>query len=335
LYTAIPEKFIDTHLKFYDLCKNDIYGININSVIKYLKIKNVKRFYEGLRNKFTSPKDYIIRRRIGKSMKGIKDAEYFITLDTFEKICLTSHSEVSNHVRDYFITLRKFIDYYKTNIHKFIIEGNHPSIYVILVNKNKSLYKIGRTNNLRKRLRSYSTGKEFHPDIKFIILIDDPLHVESCIKSLLKKNSYRENRELFKVDTTLLKGVISICAQAARYVDSENKLNALKNKLDMDGNNLDAYIMYDEWMGDFDEKGNLISAEQVTRKVSKKSSKRSSKKSSRRSSRKSSRRSSRKSSKKTSKKSSRNTLRKASKKSTKKSSKKTSRKNLKKSSRKK
>jgi hypothetical protein len=37
-YTAIPIKFINEHLKFYDMCDINTFGIDIYSVIKYLEI---------------------------------------------------------------------------------------------------------------------------------------------------------------------------------------------------------------------------------------------------------------------------------------------------------
>jgi hypothetical protein len=36
-FTAIPEKFINEYYEFYELCKNDIFGIPAEKVIKYLK----------------------------------------------------------------------------------------------------------------------------------------------------------------------------------------------------------------------------------------------------------------------------------------------------------
>ena len=53
-YTSISNKFIDEYYKFYELCEHDIFGINAELLIKYLKYKDSKKFYERLR------KNYII-----------------------------------------------------------------------------------------------------------------------------------------------------------------------------------------------------------------------------------------------------------------------------------
>ena len=64
--------------------------------------------------------DYVkIYEENKKKLKGDKIINYMISLDTFEKICLTSKSKNANSVRDYFILLRKFIQYYKNHISKF------------------------------------------------------------------------------------------------------------------------------------------------------------------------------------------------------------------------
>jgi hypothetical protein len=78
-------------------------------------------------------------------------------------------------VRDYFIMLHKFIDYYKVHISNKIIDltKKNKYVYIILVNKNKNLFKPGRTDNIKNRLRNYATGKDTHPDIRFIMIVDD------------------------------------------------------------------------------------------------------------------------------------------------------------------
>lgn len=61
------------------------------------------------------------------------------------------------------------------------------SIYIILANKNKNIFKIGQTNNIHKRLQNYASRKDVHPDIKFIMLVDNRKEVERCVKNISKK----------------------------------------------------------------------------------------------------------------------------------------------------
>lgn len=163
-YTSISSTFIDKHCSFYDLCEKDKFGINVDLVVKYLEYTDSKRFYRRFRKTYTLNEDYVIKKNAVKAEKDVKLVEYFITIECFEKICMGSRSKMGNSVRDYFITLRQFINYYKNHIADTINHMAKPGkcVYIILANKNKNIQKIGRTENLRNRLKSYVTGKETH-----------------------------------------------------------------------------------------------------------------------------------------------------------------------------
>lgn len=105
-YTAIPNTFIDKYYNFYDICENDLFGINCKTVASFLQLKNIKKFCERIRCTYKINVDYVIR-------KNENGTEYYITFDCFERICMVSKSKMGNNTRDYFITLRKFINYYR------------------------------------------------------------------------------------------------------------------------------------------------------------------------------------------------------------------------------
>ena len=58
-------------------------------------------FYKNLRIRFVENVDYIIVSNIIKATKGVKLKKYMVTLETFERICMTSRSKRANSVRDY------------------------------------------------------------------------------------------------------------------------------------------------------------------------------------------------------------------------------------------
>ena len=247
-YTAISTKFIDKYMKFYDMCQNKLYGIYLEDVIKYLKIKMKKIFYENFRKKYKVNKDYVVIRLKTKSKKNVRNARYYISFDTFERICMSTKAKKGNEVRDYFILLRKFIDYYKSNISDMIMKNmtnkKYKFMYIILVNKNKNIFKTGRSKNMRTRLNNYFTGKDSHPDIKFIMMVNDPLTVENCSKLFLKNYKTKGNKELYKVDINVIKEVIFDCAHMDRKFNKNKKefKKLTKNKK----KNYDAFVVYDE-----------------------------------------------------------------------------------------
>lgn len=51
-YTAISNKFIDEYYKFYELCENKTFGIDVKLIINYLEYKDSKKFYERLRENY-------------------------------------------------------------------------------------------------------------------------------------------------------------------------------------------------------------------------------------------------------------------------------------------
>jgi phage anti-repressor protein len=177
-FTAIPERFINEYYAFYEMCERVEFGIPAEKIVSYLGITNQYNFEERLRESYTLNTDYVIIRQQQKSMKGVKDAHYMLSFEAFEKICMNSSTKKGQMFRDYFVMLRKFIDYYKQHIADKILELTQTNkfIYILTVNKKSNLLKLGRTGNMRKRLQAYSTGKEKHPDIKYIMIVTNVQH---------------------------------------------------------------------------------------------------------------------------------------------------------------
>lgn len=236
-FTAIPEKFINEYYKFYELCEKEVFGIPITMVVKYLGIMSQYRLETRLRESFKLNTDYVIIRKQQKSIKGVKDAHYMLAFETFEKICLVSTTKKGVEFRDYFVMLRKFIDYYKQHITDKILEltKTNKYIYILTVNKKTDILKLGRTGNMRKRLQAYSTGKETHPDIKYIMIVEDDKRVEKCAKLFAKAYQYKGNKELYKMHNDALKSIVFDCAKLDKKV-----IDQMKNP------QLNTYIVYDD-----------------------------------------------------------------------------------------
>lgn len=210
-------------------------------VAKYLGIISQERLETRVRESFVLNIDYIIIRENQKSMKGIKDAHYMLAFETFEKICMNSSTKKGQQFRDYFVMLRKFIDYYKQHITDKILDlaKTNKFIYILAVNKVSNLLKLGRTADMRKRLQTYSTGKEKHPDVKFIMIVEDDKRVEKCAKIFAKAYQYKVNKELYKMHNDKLKKIIFNCAITDKEVaDDVRKM--------IDNDTLDTYIVYDD-----------------------------------------------------------------------------------------
>ena len=85
-YTAVSNQFINKYFIFYDKCELNKFGIKLEKTLDYLDIKERKEFYARFRKKYVLDIDYIIIKHNQKKEKNIKNSEYYISFDTFEKI---------------------------------------------------------------------------------------------------------------------------------------------------------------------------------------------------------------------------------------------------------
>ena len=241
-FTAIPEKFINEYYKFYELCETNKFGILIESLVKYLGITSQKRLQETLRTSYELNIDYVIIRENNKLMKDVKDAQYMLSFECFEKICMNSSTKKGQEFRDYFVMLLKFIDYYKNHITDKLMQLTETNkfIYILMVNKTSNILKLGRTGNIRKRLQTYATGKENHPDVKFIMIVEDDKRDEKCAKLFAKAFQYKANKELYKMHNDNLKKIIFNCAGIDK--DVIENIKSIKSN----NTNLNTYVVYDD-----------------------------------------------------------------------------------------
>ena len=271
-YTQISNEFIDEYYKFFDLCEKDTYGIDAELVIDYLGFTNSDSFYERLRNNYILRSDYIIKRKIQKLQKNKTDIKYYLSFDCFEDICMLSRTKKGQVVREYLLSLRKFLNYYKThfanNINK--LAKSKKYVYIILVDKNKNIQKFGRTFNIQKKLHSYASGKEKHPDIKYILIVDEAKGVEELSKIFINKYKFKNKRELYKIDFDVLKSLVFNSAEMKQYMIEKMDEYA----------KYDSYVVYDEYEENeyLDIDNNIIGYEKIPKTIKIKKSSKTSKK---------------------------------------------------------
>ena len=107
--TTISNIFIDEYNKYYEQCEKIIFGIKVEDVMKYLEIKNEKKFEERLRNNFILNLDYIIIKYNHKSMKNQKDVQYMLSFEGFEKVCMASNTVKGKEFRNNVIIIHRLL----------------------------------------------------------------------------------------------------------------------------------------------------------------------------------------------------------------------------------
>ena len=106
------------------------------------------------------------------------------------------------------------------------------SIYLYIQTANapeNSLYKIGRTKDLTKRLQSHQSSLAEDIEILFYLETDDAKTVESCIKNFAKKFQYRKYKEVYEVNINILKSLAIKCEKIKLDIEDEQKLSKMED----------------------------------------------------------------------------------------------------------
>jgi hypothetical protein len=116
-------------------------------------------------------------------------------------------------------------------------------IYILeSLNTDVTLYKLGKSKDLKNRLNTYNSGNANDVIPLFILPVDDIDSVESCVKKACKKNQYRKYKEVYQIDIELLKEIMEDCNEFTKKLakkiqsseskrDFNKKISRMKKKL--------------------------------------------------------------------------------------------------------
>lgn len=228
-YSSIPNAFIDDFHSVYDRSIKDEFKIDLDIVAKWLKCRkdNLK---STLLESYQNEVDYIIVKDDTSKKPGRKLEKILLTADCFKFLCMRSKTEKSQMVRRYYVELENLMEKYSADftekLQQRIAElernqkkkpsSNRGVIYVIKASeKYDSIYKLGRSRNLKARLQSYNSGKMDDVEVIHIFETDMIETVETCVKAMLSAKQYRNIKEVYEVDIDIIKSVIKDCANLA------------------------------------------------------------------------------------------------------------------------
>ena len=173
---------------------------------------------------------------------------------------MISQTKKAKEVRKYFIELEKLIKRYfetiKDDMLKKIglLETNlKPKndimggvIYILrALNSDTTLYKLGMSSDLKKRLNNYNTGNANDIEPLFILPVKDIKSVENCIKNSCKKFQFRKYKEVYEIDIQVLKELIIMCDEFTNKVSIIlEKDKTTKKKLGRMKKQLEKYFIY-------------------------------------------------------------------------------------------
>jgi phage anti-repressor protein len=265
-FSIIPQDFIND---FFIIAKEDYLDneiiIDFNIVSKWLSVRkdNLKTI---LINNFEEKFDYKIKINKIKHINSTGASKYeeiLITPNCFKEICMISQNKKAKEVRKYFIEMEKLIKRYfqtiKDDMYKKLglLEVNQkPKVNVVggvvyilkSLNTDVTLYKLGKSDDLKKRLQTYNTGNANDIEPLFILPVNDITGVEDCVKIACKKFKYRKYKEVYEIDIDVLKEVMSDCNdfinQMASKLQSKLEKKDFNNKISRMKKREDKYFIY-------------------------------------------------------------------------------------------
>lgn len=218
-YTNIDTEFIDDFFQKFKIGGELEFDLKDTKVAKYLGI-TTQTLRERLSNKYSKKKFYIEKADFIKVKTGkTSGVTYMLNYQCFERLAMSGDSEQSEVVRNYFVKLREFL----TDNQKIVYQAmsnkddlkkyvGFECIYFFAVDERKNnLFKAGSTKDIVARLRNYNVGRISEVDLKYLVIVKNSKLIEKCIKLKLKDKQFYKNREIYEVESDILKGTIVDC----------------------------------------------------------------------------------------------------------------------------
>lgn len=243
-YSAVDDDFVDDFFSLYNASSRPSdFIVDLEIVAKWLQTKKGS-LKKTLVTSYLLGIDYSVERSKSKLGRGKgNNIHTMLTADCFKAMCMMSRTAKAREVRAYFIAVERTLFKYRDEIvHGMdnrikVLERNQKQkleakdfiggvIYVIKASLDMdSVYKIGRTKDLSKRLASHSSASADSLEIVYKFKTSCVNKVESCLKLMIKEKQYRKYKEVYQIDIASLKKVISSCDDACIEVVQTPKAN--------------------------------------------------------------------------------------------------------------
>jgi len=229
--STIPDDFIDELFEFYkpETLQTD-FVLKLDAIAKWLKTSKYK-LNQTLRASYKENIDYIIKSNgdIAKTTAKANNRKlYLLTPDCFKRLAMLSRSKNAEMLRTYFIEIESLFIRYKDQTMQGLqadiirLERNQRGKYIpkaegyiYIIKAANNMYKIGRTKDLAKRLKTYNTGLADDIDVLYYYKTKDIAVVENCVKAMLKEKQYRKYKEVYQADPSIIKFFINNCGKMA------------------------------------------------------------------------------------------------------------------------
>jgi phage anti-repressor protein len=265
-HTTLPKKFIKDFFFITEKTHSDTeIVVNFDVVTQWLETKK-SHLKKVLVNNFEKEYDYTetsLTKLTGGKTNNYK--QILISSACFKELCMISQTKKAKHVRKYFLEMEKIVKkYYEVineNLNKevgLLKQNQKPKqkmpekgvVYVIEAMNSaaeQKLYKIGQTDNLEDRLKTYNSGNSNNVKILFKIKVNDRKKVETCVKSAMKEFQYRVKKEIYQTNIKIIRTIMKKCKvfyEGLEKVYIEHKENVSKGIKRIKGNKNNFFLIF-------------------------------------------------------------------------------------------
>jgi len=151
---------------------------------------------------------------IKSRMKRAKDFQLWLINDALPKLRQFGKYEVDQKTKKKLYNLNRKIKILTDSNKKLksnMTLRKYPAGYHFYIIEDDSMYKIGYTKNLNKRLSVYNTGKANKVEYVYYKKTDCAKEIEECMKALLNKYIYKSSKEFYKCSLKKIINYVSKC----------------------------------------------------------------------------------------------------------------------------
>ena len=248
--SSVPNTFIDEMFALYDpdTVQTD-FVVNLDAVAKWLHVTK-GGLNKTLAESYKQGVDYVVSRVPNPMVTGKYGRNTYkqilLTPDCFKRLCMRSRGKTAENVRSYFIAVETLVSKYRKQMMdgmeqeiRQLESGNRARrlakahgragyVYVLKAStKYDTVVKIGRTNDLTRRLREHGAALADDPEVLYIYRTDDAYAVETCVKGWLKTRQWGRGiskyKEVYKADIDMIRNVINVCGSVGTVLKPEGE----------------------------------------------------------------------------------------------------------------
>ena len=103
-------------------------------------------------------------------------------------------------------------------------------------NDNQIYYKLGKTTDMNKRIKIYNTHSIHKKKVVHYVEVQCPLQLETCVRSMLYKYRFKNNKDFFLCSLNKIKKAFNECIKSIKCIENQtggiiNKVTYYENKL--------------------------------------------------------------------------------------------------------